>query len=83
MPTAPATLALGNSSRTMPNASGTTPPPMPWITRAMIMTVTFVATAASRLPAASATKVRTKIRSLPTMSPMRPMIGVKIDAESR
>ncbi len=42
-----------------------------------------VASAASSEPTASAAIVMTRISVLPTMSPRRPMIGVKIDAESR
>src|SRR6195952_4668008 len=83
MPTAPDTLCLGNSSRTIPKDSGNTPPPMPWMIRATIITWTFVASAANREPTESATRARTKTFSLPWMSPMRPMIGVKVDAESR
>ena len=82
-PTAPLIFSGGNSSRMMPKVSGSTPPPTPWITRAMIITVTFVASAASSEPAARAPSVTTKTRSLPMMSPTRPMIGVKIDADSR
>jgi hypothetical protein len=41
------------------------------------------AIAASREPMARAPRATTSIRSLPTLSPMRPMIGVKTDAESR
>ncbi len=67
----------------MPNATGTMPPPMPWMTRAAISTQIDEATAASSDPPASAARVTTKIRSLPIMSPTRPMIGVKIDADSR
>ena len=82
-PTAPATFSAGNSSRMMPKDSGRTPPPMPWITRATIMTPIEPARAASTDPTASATSAATSIRSLPHMSPSRPMIGVKIDADSR
>ena len=82
-PTALETFAFGNSSRMMPNASGSTPPPMPWIARATIITPTLVATAASSEPTDSAINVATNTRSLPIMSPMRPMIGVQIDADSR
>lgn len=58
----------------MPKDSGITPPPIPWMTRATIMTVTSVVTPA---------RAATSSRSLPTVSPLRPMIGVKIDADSR
>ena len=67
----------------IPNATGTMPPPSPWITRATIMTPIDGATAASSEPTASATSVATKTRFLPVMSPTRPRIGVMIDAESR
>ena len=72
MPTAPATLTPGNSSRTMPNESGSTAPPMPWMARAMISTVMEWASPATTEPAARAASVTTSIRSLPTMSPTRP-----------
>jgi hypothetical protein len=67
----------------IPNASGSTPPPMPWIARAVIMIGRFVASAASRQPIDNAISDKTKTFFLPTASPMRPMIGVKIDADSR
>jgi hypothetical protein len=82
-PTAPVTLAAGNSSLTIPNATGTMPPAMPWITRAAISTPIEELTAASSEPAASATCAATKTRSLPIMSPTRPRIGVMTDADSR
>ena len=67
----------------MPNATGSMPPPKPWITRATIITPIDGASAASSDPTASATSVATKTRSLPIMSPTRPRIGVMIDADSR
>ena len=67
----------------IPNATGIIPPPAPWITRATIMTATDGASAAISEPTASATSVATKTRSLPIMSPVRPRIGVMIDADSR
>ena len=82
-PTAPATLLTGNSSLMMPNATGTMPPPTPWITRAMIITVIEEATAASSEPTASAASVSTNTRFLPAMSPIRPRIGVITEADSR
>jgi hypothetical protein len=82
-PTAPATFLAGNSSRMIPNATGTIPPAIPWITLATIRTPIDDATAASSEPTASATSVATKTCSLPTMSPTRPRIGVMIDADSR
>ena len=83
IPTAPATLIVGNSSRTMPNESGRTAPPMPWMARAMIRTVIEWARPATTEPAASAPRVTTSILSLPTMSPTRPRMGVKIDADNK
>ena len=56
---------------------------MPCTARATIITVNDDATAASAEPAASAISVATKTFSLPSMSPTRPMIGVKMEAESR
>jgi hypothetical protein len=67
----------------MPNASGSTPPPTPWTTRAMTIISRFVASAASRQPSASMDRASTNTRFLPVMSPSRPMIGVKIEADSR
>jgi len=83
VPIAALTFSRGNSSRMIPNASGMMPPPMPWITRAAIMTPIDVATAASSDPIPSATRVTSSIRSLPTMSPIRPRMGVATDADSR
>jgi hypothetical protein len=80
---APVTFSFGNSSRMSPKAKGRTPPPIPWITRAMIITATESARAAIREPAVSATNASTKNRSFPNMSPRRPMIGVKIEADKR
>jgi hypothetical protein len=67
----------------MPKDSGSTPPPMPWITRATIMMTIEPVKAASTDPAVRAISATTSIRSLPHMSPRRPMMGVKIDADSR
>ena len=67
----------------IPNVSGSTPPPTPWIARAAISTPMLGATAASSEPTARALSATTSIRSLPTLSPTRPMIGVNTDAESR
>ena len=82
-PTAPATLSRGNSSRMMPTVRGSTPPPTPWIARAAISTPMDGATAASNEPTASAPRASTSIRSSPTLSPIRPTIGVNTDAETR
>ncbi len=67
----------------IPNVSGSTPPPMPWIARAAIRTPMVGATAARNEPTASAPSATTSIRSLPTLSPTRPTIGVNTDADSR
>jgi hypothetical protein len=67
----------------MPKDSGRTPPPMPWITRATIMMTIEPVRAASTDPSVRAISAATSSRSLPHMSPRRPMIGVKIDADSR
>ena len=82
-PMLPATRSRGNSSRMIPNASGKIPPPAPWMTRATIRTASELPTAASRVPAASTTSVQTSIRSLPYMSPSRPITAVATDADSR
>ena len=65
MPTAPATLPAGNSSRMIPNPSGSVPPPSPWITRATISTARLGATAASTDPTARATSAATNTHFLP------------------
>src|SRR5918997_5090456 len=67
----------------MPNDSGITPPPMPWMTRATIRTPMVGETAASTEPAHSIARENTSMRSLPTASPIRPTMGVNTDAESR
>ena len=56
-PTAPATLARGNSSRMIPNDKGSTAPPTPWMTRATIRTMIEWDSPASTDPAASAARV--------------------------
>src|SRR5215472_162267 len=83
MPTATVTFSAGNSSRMIPNATGSIPPARPWITRATIITPIEGASAAISDPTASATSVATKTRSLPYMSPTRPRIGVAIEADNR
>ena len=83
MPTAPATLPAGNSSRMIPNPSGNVPPPSPWITRATISTARLGAMAASTDPTARATSAATNTHFLPWMSPTRPRIGVMTEADSR
>ncbi len=56
---------------------------MPWMTRATIIGPMLPARAAIREPTASAPSATTSIRSLPTLSAIRPMIGVNTEAESR
>ncbi len=82
-PMLPATLSRGNSSRTIPNASGKIPPLAPWMKRPSISGPSEEESAASRVPAASTTSVHTSVRSLPYMSPSRPMMAVPTDAASR
>lgn len=82
-PTPPATLSGGNSSRMMPNESGRTPPPTPWTARPRMSSGIELASAAINTPIASTARVMTRRRSFPIMSPTRPMMGVKIDAERR
>ena len=67
----------------IPKVSGSTPPPMPCTARATISTPMLGASAAISEPTVSAASAKTSIRSLPTLSPTRPMIGVKTEAESR
>ena len=75
-PMLPATRSGGNSSRAIENASGKIPPPAPWITRATISSASESDTAASSVPAGRTTSVHSSSRSLPYMSPSRPMIDV-------
>src|SRR5438270_9668445 len=82
-PTAPATLRAGNSSRRIPNASGMTPPPIPWTPRPTNMSGSEVASAARSEPTARALMAHTKVRLLPIMSPTRPTMGVNTEAETR
>ena len=51
--------------------------------RATMITVNELDTAASSVPAASTTSVHSSRRSLPYMSPRRPMIAVPTEADSR
>ena len=78
-----ATRSRGNSSRMMPKASGKTAPPAPCTTRPAIMTPIVVASAEISVPAPRVASTPTSMRSLPYMSPSRPMIGVHTDALSR
>ena len=82
-PMLPATLSAGNSSRVIENARGKMPPATPWITRAAIRTASEFASAASSVPAASTSSVYSSSRSLPYMSPSRPMIAVPTEADRR
>ena len=82
-PMAPATRSAGNSSRMIPNASGNTAPPEPWMIRPTNITGRDVANALIKDPTERATSTATMIRSLPNMSPTRPRIGVAIAALSR
>ena len=82
-PTPVATRSWGNSSRMMPKARGRTAAPMPWMARATMSTTMDCASPASADPTARARRVTTSIRSLPTMSPTRPRMGVKTDADSK
>jgi len=82
-PIPPATLSSGNSSRTIPKASGKIPPPTPWMKRAAISSGSELATAPSRVPKPSRIRVQSSSRSLPYISPRRPMIEVPTEAASR
>lgn len=82
MPTIEGTRVAGNSSRTIPNDTGNTAPPRPWMIRAMISTPTLGATAATTQPSAMAASPTSSVRSLPIMSAMRPSSGVATDADS-
>ena len=64
-------------------ASGNTAPPMPWITRAAIISAIVDDSAASSVPSASTHSVMTSIFFLPNMSPSRPTIGVATQALRR
>ena len=83
MPMLPATRSNGNSSRTIENDRGKIPPATPWITRATISTASELESAASSVPAASTSSVYSSSRSLPYISPSRPMIAVPTEADSR
>jgi len=82
-PTAVPDRSCETSSRTMPNARGSTPPPTPWTTRATIIHSMLGASAAIADPIASSDSVTTSIFCLPTASPMRPSSGVATAADSR
>ena len=59
-PMLPATFSRGNSSRTMPNASGKIPPAAPWSARPTTSSASELATAASSVPTARITNVQTQ-----------------------
>ena len=82
-PMLPATRSAGNSSLAIPNASGKMPPATPWMTRATMSIASEADRAASRVPAASVSRVHTSSRCLPYMSPSLPMIAVPMEADSR
>jgi hypothetical protein len=67
----------------IPNESGNVAPPTPWIARPAISTSIDWDSAAISDPRPNVVRVTTSIRSLPSMSPRRPMIGVAIEAVSR
>ena len=77
------TFSSGNSSRMIPNASGRTPPPMPWMTRATIITPIYVANAAIRDADGQGGRARDEHPLLADHVAERPRIGVDTDAESR
>ena len=82
-PMLPGTFSRGNSSRTIAKASGKMPPATPWMTRATMSMPSDCETAASSVPKLSTSSVHSSSRSLPYMSPRRPMIAVPTEAESR
>ena len=65
----PATFSRGNSSRTMPKASGKMPPAAPWSARPTTTSTSEPAIAESSVPSARITNVHSSTRSLPYMSP--------------
>ena len=67
----------------IPNASGKIPPAAPWMTRPTSITASDAAIAETSVPTQSSASTITSSRSLPYMSPSRPMIGVATDALSR
>ncbi len=67
----------------IPKASGKIAPAIPWITRPATSTSIECDSAQTSVPTEKAPSTRTSTRSLPNMSPKRPMIGVAIEALSR
>jgi hypothetical protein len=82
-PMAPMIFSGGNSSRTIPNDSGITPPPTPCTTQQAINNPIEEATAATKEPTANTARATTKTRFLPMVPPIRPTIGVTTDAAGR
>ena len=82
-PMLPATFSRGNSSRTIPKASGKIPLRRPWMNRPTTITASELDTAERSVPAARITSVHRRIFSLPYMSPSRPRIAVPTEAASR
>ena len=82
-PIEPGTRSLGNSSRMIEKASGKMPPPAPWTTRPATISHRDDAIAEINVPSARPSRTRISKRSLPYMSPSRPMIGVATDALNR
>ncbi len=64
-------------------ASGKMPPPTPWITRPTSMRVSDEAIAETKVPIPSRASTIRSSRSLPYMSPSRPMMGVVTEALKR
>jgi hypothetical protein len=79
----PATFSRGNSSRTIPKASGKIPPAAPWMNLPTTITASELDRAERSVPAARITSVHRRIFSLPYMSPRRPRIAVPTEAASR
>ena len=67
----------------IPNASGKIPPAAPWITRPTSIRGSEVETAEMTAPTESSASTIIKRRSLPYMSPSRPIRGVATDALRR
>ncbi|GAA1405087.1 hypothetical protein GCM10009639_51660 [Kitasatospora putterlickiae] len=81
--TPPVTFRLGSSSRTMLMASGSTPPPAPWSTRATTSQVKEWVETASAEPATRPASEISSIGLRPRRSPKRPSRGVSTAADSR
>src|SRR4051812_26124455 len=79
----PAISSRGNVSRTIPNASGKTPPATPCSTRPAITTLIEPASALTTAPALNRTSTAVSTRPLPKRAPSLPTIGVAIEALRR